>query len=96
MKVILKLEGPIHNTIDLLVAYDKALRAYLGAPPPKSVEEVYGPQIDETPENECGIPCDPSNPCDECAEYWQRMKAEGYWDGNAHAWTPKGWREITK
>ena len=45
-------------------------------------------------ESDCGKPCDPTNPCDECAEYWQRMKAEGYWDG--HSWTPKGWKEITK
>ena len=43
---------------------------------------------------ECGKPCPPDDTCDECAEYWQRMKSEGYWrDGR---WTDKGWREITK
>jgi hypothetical protein len=48
----------------------------------------------DTKEVECGRPCNPKNPCDECVEYWNRMEREGYWkDGR---WTDKGWREITK
>jgi hypothetical protein len=47
-------------------------------------------------ETECGKPCPPENPCDECAEYWQRMEREGYWDRDKHKWTEKGWKEITK
>jgi hypothetical protein len=44
--------------------------------------------------SDCGHPCSPDAPCDECASYWQRMVEEGYWDG--HRWTDKGWEEITK
>ena len=47
-------------------------------------------------ESSCERPCDPDNACDECAEYWQRMIREGYWDKDRHRWTDKGWREITK
>lgn len=43
---------------------------------------------------ECGKPCNPKNPCEECEEYWDRMIKEGYWD--ERGWTKKGWREITK
>jgi len=45
-------------------------------------------------ENECGKPCPPWDTCEECAEYWQRMKQEGYWkDGR---WTDKAMREMAK
>ena len=47
-------------------------------------------------ESSCERPCDPDNACDECAEYWQRMIREGYWDKDRQRWTDKGWREITK
>ena len=47
-----------------------------------------------TEEQECGKPCPPDSACEECEAYWQRMIAEGYWDG--HRWTDKGWREMTK
>lgn len=50
-------------------------------------------QADED-DDDCGRPCDPKLHTDCCAEYWQRMEAEGYWDGQR--WTEKGWREITK
>jgi hypothetical protein len=50
--------------------------------------------INDDEEQECGKPCNPSHPCDECSDYWQRMENEGYWNG--HKWTEKGWREITK
>lgn len=44
----------------------------------------------------CGQPCDPNAPCDECADYWNRMVDAGYWNVEHHRWTDKGWREITK
>ena len=39
---------------------------------------------------------DNSCTCDLDAFRTQRMKREGYWDGERHRWTPKGWKEITK
>ena len=51
---------------------------------------------DEPEESECGKPCDPDHACDECAEYWDRMEREGYWNRPGHRWTDKGWHEITK
>jgi len=53
------------------------------------------PQNEVEEETQCGKPCDPKNPCDECAEYWNHMEREGYWN-NQKGWTEKGWREITK
>lgn len=47
-------------------------------------------------ESTCGRPCDPNSPCDECADYWNRMVTEGYWNRDKHQWTDKGWREITR
>jgi len=44
----------------------------------------------------CGEPCDPVAACDGCVDYWQRMRAEGYWNAEQHRWTEKGWREIVK
>jgi len=48
----------------------------------------------ETPNEECGKPCPPDHPCEECEEYWDRMRREGYWvDGEG--WTEKAlksWR----
>lgn len=44
----------------------------------------------------CGQPCPPNNACDECAEYWQRMKEEGFWDAKKNCWTEKGIREMCK
>lgn len=49
---------------------------------------------DEQDQGSCGEPCPPNSACTECCYYWQRMIAEGYWDGCQ--WTEKGWREITK
>ena len=51
---------------------------------------------DDENESECGKPCSPNSPCDECAPYWERMRAEGYWDQERHRWTDRGWREITR
>ena len=46
-------------------------------------------------ENDCQKPCDPATSCPYCADYWERMRAEGYWiDGKG--WTNKGMREMLK
>lgn len=47
-------------------------------------------------EHQCQAPCDPDVGCPECAEYWQRMEDEGYWDMEQHRWTEKGWNEILR
>lgn len=47
-------------------------------------------------ESTCGHPCDSDDCCEECAEYWQRMEQEKYWDRDKHKWTKKGWREIIR
>ena len=44
----------------------------------------------------CGEPCSPNAPCDECDNYWQRMVNEGLWDMEQHRWTDKGWALITR
>ena len=44
---------------------------------------------------ECSGPCSPDAACDECTEYWNRMRVEGYWTDNK-GWTNRGWREILK
>lgn len=45
-------------------------------------------------------PCDPRKGCDECAEYWERMRWKGFWVDNANAnkegWTQKAFREWSK
>lgn len=46
-------------------------------------------------EKGCKQPCDPVSGCDECAEYWDRMRAEGFWvDGSG--WTDCGMKEMTR
>ena len=57
-------------------------------------DEIDAEQLDE--ESQCGRPCDPNNPCEECRGYWQFMVAEGYWDRERHRWTDKGWAQITR
>ncbi len=47
-------------------------------------------------EFQCGKPCPPEQPCNECYGFWKRMMSEGYWDGQNHRWTDKGWMEIVK
>ena len=53
---------------------------------------------DELRENDdtCQHPCDPDVGCPECADYWSRMEAQGFWDRDRHRWTDKGWHEMTK
>jgi len=46
-------------------------------------------------EDECREPCPPTSACDECADYWERMRSEGLWDDSI-GWTDRGWREILK
>lgn len=50
----------------------------------------------ETEDVECGKPCPPDNPCDECADYWHRMTNEGLWNSVNHEWTNRGIREMCK
>lgn len=50
----------------------------------------------EPEEPECQRPCDPDLNTECCAEYWQRMESEGFWNRRGHRWTDKGWREILK
>jgi len=42
----------------------------------------------------CGRPCPPERgePCDDCREYWQRMRREGYWTDDG-GWTEKAKEE---
>jgi hypothetical protein len=47
-------------------------------------------------ESQCRNPCDPTDNCPECADYWERMRQEGFWDEHAHRWTERGWRDILK
>mgnify|MGYP001566742292 CR=1 FL=1 len=47
----------------------------------------------DAPVAECERPCAPPG-CTECAAYWQRMIAEGFWGENG--WTDRGMREMTK
>lgn len=49
----------------------------------------------EHPESSCGKPCEPSNACDECADYWHRMRSEGFWIGG-QGWTNKAMKEMCK
>ena len=45
-------------------------------------------------EEECENPCHPDSGCPECADYWERVVAEGLWaDGQ---WTDAGVREMLK
>jgi hypothetical protein len=44
----------------------------------------------------CRHPCHPSAGCGECADYWQRMINEGFWDESREEWTSKGMRQIIK
>jgi hypothetical protein len=46
---------------------------------------------DHEKEPSCGRPCPPNNACDECADYWHRMRAEGLWE-DGKGWTDKAMR----
>ena len=54
------------------------------------------PDDPDEDESQCGKPCSPDAPCDECAGYWQHMVSEGYWDRGSHRWTEKGWNSIVR
>jgi len=43
---------------------------------------------------ECEQPCHPGNDCQFCAEYWERMKDQGFWEDGQ--WTDKAFREWGK
>ena len=44
----------------------------------------------------CEEPCHPQSGCEHCAEYWQRMVAEGMWDDVKGRWTDAGWSDILR
>lgn len=46
-------------------------------------------------DGECGHPCPPSQACNQCAEYWDKMRREGLWD-DKKGWTAKGWNSIIR
>ena len=49
------------------------------------------PELAASMEEECGNPCSPNAPCDECFGYWYRMRHEGLWiDGKG--WTAKAFK----
>ena len=54
------------------------------------------PSIPVETESDCRQPCDPNVGCGECADYWQRMINQGFWDQTRQRWTEKGWREIMR
>lgn len=53
----------------------------------------YYTQDDE--EDACGQPCAYTERCDDCEDYWLRMRSEGLWDP-AVGWTQKGLKEMRK
>lgn len=54
----------------------------------------YGQAAGGGNEDDCGRPCGPLSRCTGCAEYWQRMEREGFWNTQKNEWTEKGWREM--
>lgn len=49
----------------------------------------------EDAEEECGMPCSPVSPCEECESHWIRMREEGFWvDGQG--WSDKAMKEMTE
>jgi hypothetical protein len=62
--------------------------------PIKPSPEVADMAVDAI-EEECNEPCHPDADCPICAEYWQRMRSEGYWE-NGKGWTKKGMKEMTR
>lgn len=49
---------------------------------------------DESENDHCGKPCPPNSGCPPCDAYWHTMEQQGFWDGERHCWTDKGWQEI--
>jgi len=46
--------------------------------------------------SECLEPCTPSDPCEDCGPYWERMVNEGFWDPIKQEWTDSGVRQMCK
>ena len=44
----------------------------------------------------CEKPCHPDSGCPMCADYWERMIYDGFWDERKKEWTAKGFREMSK
>lgn len=57
---------------------------------------MLGPnECDHEQADDCEAPCPPDREdCEACIAYWQRMEAEGLWDGSR--WTDKGWKDIIR
>ena len=54
---------------------------------------VNDPRIEE--EIDCQEPCAPDSGCALCADYWERMRSEGFWIDES-GWTEAGLREMRK
>ena len=50
---------------------------------------------EEQEEFQCGQPCPVENPCDECQEYWDRMREQKYWK-DGFGWTDKAIKEFIR
>lgn len=50
---------------------------------------------DDDESNDCQKPCDPQTRCPYCADYWERMRVEGFWNDTT-GWTDKGMKEMLK
>ena len=46
--------------------------------------------ITEEEDASCGNPCPPHDACDDCADYWHRMRHEKLWEDG------KGWSEKAR
>jgi hypothetical protein len=52
-------------------------------------------EVSEEDELDCRKPCDPNVGCGVCADYWARMRRQGFWKDGV-GWTEAGMREMTK
>ena len=43
----------------------------------------------------CEEPCAPDTECEHCEDYWDLMRAAGYWQ-DGHGWTAAAFREWAK
>ena len=51
--------------------------------------------MDDENSSQCDRPCPADDPCEECADYWNRMRKEGFWKDGV-GWTNKALREMFK
>jgi hypothetical protein len=60
----------------------------------KPISEAADMTVDESVED-CSKPCHPNADCPICAEYWDRMRREGFWQ-DGKGWTEKGMKEMRR